>query len=320
MTRTQAAALAAAIACAVLAVLWLLPPAAAPDAASGPRLAPQAGAAVFASAQGSAMPPPAQRAADGMGLDVFLTGDLRYRLEALLLEAGEAPSPATLKERLAGLVPRHFTTADATRALALLERYVDYRVALGSVRPPADPGDPQALRAAIQARQRIRTQHFTEEEYQALFAQEDELDRHTLVRLEIERDHTLTDDQKQAALAAAESELGALHRAARTEALAHLTAAAQTAAFEANAVSEHERHVRRRARHGDAAAAQLAQLDREERDWQHRLDTYLAAQGARADPQQLQQLRGRLFTAEEQLRVEAALALRSQAAPTSTQR
>lgn len=68
---------------------------------------------------------------------------------------------------------------------------------------------------------------------------------------------------------------------------------------------------------GDAdTAQQLAQLDREERDWQARLDAYAAGK-ARNDPgPQLNQLRQQLFTPEEQLRIDAALALRQQARPT----
>lgn len=245
------------------------------------------------------------------GQDSFLDAGLRHRLEDLLLEAGEASTPAALKQRLATLVPRYFQPADAVRAQALLERYVDYRVALGALKPPADPGDPQALRAAVGARQRIREQHFAGEEYQALFAHEEELDRYTLARLEIERNATLTREQKEAALRDAEHELGADQRTARADAVAHLGVAAQTAVFDARGAGEHERYAQRQAQYGAAAARQLAQLDRQEQDWQRRLDDYAGAQARKMQPAELQQLRGQLFSAEEQLRIEAAMALRS---------
>lgn len=248
---------------------------------------------------------------DAGAQDVFLGTGLRHRLEDLLLEAGEAATPAALKQRFAGLVPRYFQPGDAVRAQALLERYVDYRVALGAIKPPVDTGDPQALRAAISARQRLREQHFAGEEYQALFAQDEELDRYTLARLEIERSTTLTTGQKQSALRDAEHELGAAQRAARAEAVAHLGVAAQTAAFEARGTGEHERYAQRRTQYGDAAALQLAQLDRQEQDWHRRLDHYAGAQERQLPPAQLQQMRDQLFLPEEQLRIEAALALRS---------
>jgi len=258
--------------------------------------------------------------ASGGDQDSFLDAGLRHRLEDLLLEAGEAATPSALKQRLAGLVPRYFQPADAVRAQALLERYVDYRVALGALKPPADPGDPHALRAAIDARQRIREQHFAGEEYRALFAQEEELDRYTLARLEIARNTAWTQEQKTAALRDAEHELGAAQRAARADAVAHLGVAAQTAAFDARGVGERERYTQRQAQYGEAAAQQLAQLDRQEQDWQRRLDDYAGAQARKMQPADLQQLRQQLFSAEEQLRIEAALAVRALPPPATALR
>lgn len=254
--------------------------------------------------------PLARAAATTVPPDPFLSSDLRHKLEAMLLDAGDAPTPAALKARLAGVVAGHFSASEATRALALAERYVDYRVALGEIKPPADAGDPRALSAAVQARQRVRERYFAGEEYHALFAQEEELDRFTIARLEIERHASLTPAQKQAALKDAESELGDAQKAARADAIAHVAVAAQTAAFDAQGLSEQARYAQRRSQYGDAAAQQLAQLDREEAQWQQRLSQYAAAREGKATEGQLQQLRQQLFSAEEQLRIEAALALR----------
>lgn len=226
----------------------------------------------------------------------------------MLLEAGEARSPAELKQRLAALIHRHFSAADAVRALALLERYVDYRVALGDLKPPADP---RALRQSIAARQQLRERHFAQDEHLALFAADDELDRYTLARLEIGRNAGLTAAQKEAGFNNAERELTAASRTARADSIAHVAVAAQTAAFEVQGASEHERHALRRAQYGDAAALQLAQLDREERDWQARLSHYAGAKERGTDGVQLEQVRQLLFSAQEQLRIDAALALRS---------
>ena len=88
--------------------------------------------------------------------DSFLTPNLRDRIEALLLEAGEAASPEDLKRRVEALVPAHFAPHEAARARALLGRYVDYRVALGALQLPADLGDPRALRDTVEARRRVR--------------------------------------------------------------------------------------------------------------------------------------------------------------------
>jgi len=239
----------------------------------------------------------------------FLASGLRFKLEDLLLEAGEAPSPAVLKQQLASLVSKYFSGAELPLAAELLDRYVDYRVALGAIKAPADPSDPEALRAVLNARRLVREKHFSADEHAALFAQEEELDRFTVARLEIERNPDLTAAQKAAALREAERDLSDGQRAARAEAVAHIDVASQSAAFEAAGVSEHERYNRRRRQYGDAAAQQLAQQDREERDWQARLGEY-AASKSRNDPAQLSRLRQQLFTPEEQLRLDAALALR----------
>lgn len=246
----------------------------------------------------------------------FLTHGLRLQLEDLLLEAGEAPTPAALKQQLAPLVPKYFSGAELPLAADLLERYVDYRVAQGAIKAPADPGNPEALRTVLNARRLVREKHFSADEQAALFAQEEELDRFTVARLEIERNPDLTVAQKAAAVREAERDLSDGQRAARAEAVAHIAVASQSAAFEAAGVSEHERYAQRRSQYGEAAAQQLAQLDRDERDWQARLDAYAAGKARNEPAGQLSRLRQQLFTPEEQLRVDAALALR-QAAPTT---
>ncbi|WP_366926015.1 lipase secretion chaperone [Acidovorax sp. 16-64-162] len=171
----------------------------------------------------------AQAAGAGVdGRDSFLTRELRNTLEALLLEAGDAADPATLKQRLAALVGRHFAPDLATRALAMAERYVDYRVALGQLRAPTDLADPRALRSALAEREQLRRQHFQDEEYEALFAHEAELDQYTLARLEIAHNPTLTAQQKELALREAQAALSPERQAERASATLHMTVAQRT--------------------------------------------------------------------------------------------
>jgi lipase chaperone LimK len=243
--------------------------------------------------------------------DPLLAPGLRYALEALLAAAGEAPDPQTLKQRLEALVGQHFPPDLATRALALAHRYVDYRVALGQLRPPADQTDPQALRTVMAERQRVRRQFFDGDEFDALFSQDLALDEYMLARLEIERNSALTPEQKRSALQEAEQALSPAVRAQRAEAVAHEGVAQQTAAFNAQGVDERTRHAQRSAQYGPEAAQQLAQLDREQGDWNARLDQYQQALASTQDPARLQPLRAQLFSPEEQLRLDAALAARS---------
>ncbi|GAA4418825.1 lipase secretion chaperone [Acidovorax lacteus] len=240
--------------------------------------------------------------------DPLLAQDLRNRLESLLLAAGEAESPQALKDRLAGLAGRFFPAELVPRALTIAYRYVDYRVALGELRPPADPSDPRALRAAMMERDALRRRFFDDQEHLALFEREEALDRLAVARMEIQRNPALSEQERAAALQSLEAELPAAERAARAEAIAHLGVAAQTQTFDAQGVDERTRHAQRSAQYGPAAAQALAQLDREQADWNARLDRYAQARQQAGDSQAL---RDQWFSAEEQLRLEGALGMRA---------
>ncbi len=246
--------------------------------------------------------------------DPLLGVGLRDTLETLLqeaLDAGPTTDAATLKRRLEGLVDRHFPAAVRERALALAGRYVDYRAALGTVAPPADLSDPKALRASMEERDRLRERFFEPGEATALFGGEAALDRHTLARLEILQDTGRSPQEKARALQAAEDALPAELRAARQAYATPQAVAEQTAALDARQADDATRHAERSARYGAAAADALARLDGEERQWQQRLDQYQQARATQGDGPALQKLREQLFTPEERLRVEGALALRS---------
>ncbi len=316
-SRTWAVA-AAVLALTTVAVVWWL---GGPAGFGAGDTHPSPAGATAASAGAQVQPSPAQGAdhsffarrraitTDGPA-DPLLVHGLRDTLEALLMEAGDASDPATLKQRLAALINQHFPAALATRALALAERYVDYRVALGSLRAPQDLTDPRALRDALEARHKVRLQFFDDAEYDALFAREADLDRYTLARLEIERNTQLSPEQRAQALQAADNELSAERRAERSTATEHMAAAAQTAAFNASNADERTRYAARSAQYGQAAAQAMAQLDREEQHWNQRLNQYSQARAQQGEGPGLQQLRQQLFSPEEQQRIDAALALR----------
>ncbi|WP_236749214.1 lipase secretion chaperone [Acidovorax carolinensis] len=327
VTRARARAVAAvALALTTAAAVWWLGAPALPGMGDphpvqgGAAAAPAGSLALPSSMQGTDTGFFARRQATGADrtIDPLLVDGLRDTLETLLLEAGNANDPAALKQRLATLIGSHFPAALATRALALAERYVDYRVALGQLRAPQDLTDPRAVRDALEARHKARLQFFDGAEYDALFAREAELDRYTLARLEIARNIQLTPEQRAQALQAADSELSQEHRTGRSAATEHMAAAAQTAAFNTQNADPYTRHAARSAQYGEAAAHAMAQLDRDEQHWQQRLDQYSQARAQQGEGAALQQLRLQLFSAEEQQRVEAALALRTLQPPAAT--
>jgi lipase chaperone LimK len=248
--------------------------------------------------------------------DPLLTADLRHTLELMLLEASipgndDLQNPAAFKQRLLARVPHHFPPGQVARATALITRYVDYRVALGGLKPPANPNDPEALRTALQARLQLRERHFTPTEYDALFAKDEALDRYTQAQLEIQRQAGLTPAQRQAAQQEAERIFTPQERAERAESQRHLAVGAQTAAMDAQGTSERDRYTQRATAYGPDTALRLGQLDSQERDWQARLSEYAAARDAKVSDSALLQLSERLFNEQERLRVDAALAARA---------
>ncbi len=248
--------------------------------------------------------------------DPLLSAELRHTLELMLLEASipgndDMQNPAAFKQRLLARVPHHFPPDQVARATALITRYVDYRVALGALKPPANPNDPDALRTALQARLQLRERHFTPVEYDALFAKDEALDRYTQTQLDIARQTGLTPAQRQAAQQEAERLFSPQERAERAESQRHLAVGAQTAAMDAQGTSERDRYTQRATAYGPDAALRLGQLDSQERDWQARLSEYAAARDAKVNDSALQQLGERLFNEQERLRIDAALAART---------
>lgn len=179
------------------------------------------------------------------------------------------------------------------------------------------------MRAALQVRDRVRQQYFSAEECEALFAQDERLDHFTLARLGIERQTQLSAEQKQAALATAAQGLSDSQRAQRSAAVQHLDVQKQTAALDSRNTPATEHHAQRSAQYGQEAASRLAQLDGHERQWNSSLDqgaqatAALPANASAEQRQQLDQLRQQLFTPEQQLRVDAGLALRAMARQTA---
>ncbi len=93
--------------------------------------------------------------------------------------------------------------------------------------------------------------------------------------------------------------------------MAHLGAAVQTQDFEARGVDERTRYQLRSATYGtDAAHRPWRAWTRKSAPGTRKLDDYAAAKAQAHDPAEMQALRERLFTPQEQLRLEAALALR----------
>lgn len=222
--------------------------------------------------------------------------------------------PHGFRERLAARAKAHFPPELAQSAVAFLNRYVDYLESLDALNLSSAKSDVAALRSLFEARKALRESFFAPEEYKALFARDDRMDRYTIARMEIEANAKLSAEERDQALANAANELTPDERAERKSWQLHLTAQSQTALFDAKQTSDEERFEARKTEYGEAAAQRLAELDRAQREWDARLTQYEQAlratrEGAMTEAH-LTALRDRMFNEQERLRLDAALSLR----------
>jgi len=271
-------------------------------------LAAARGLAVATTATASAEPRSQQQQAAPAAPDALLNSALVSIFDQVLSEA-QADSKATFMARAPALLAKYLREDWRVRALGLLERYVDMQEALRTMPPPA-PGDPAQLRRSLQAREALRRQYFAPEEIEGLFGDQIRQDNFMADKLEALANTALTPEQRTAALLRSEQAwLSPEQREVRKEAVAHVDVMQQTAALDARGASPQERFAARSEAYGYEVARNLAALDRENQDWNARLDRYAGASGA-----EQAQLRETLFNDTERLRLSGALAMRSAAA------
>lgn len=256
--------------------------------------------------------------------DAYLTPGLRMDIEDMVLEVLHDGSfdkdPAGFRQKLLERLKARHPPEYVARMQGLLERYVDYRMALG--RLDARGGDahsPDRLRETLGAMRTIRRQYFDDAEYDALFGASDRLDAFTLKRLEIQRNGQGSPADKAAALQALEAEMLTLQeRQHRTEATVGAAVQEQTGRYDAQATGAAQRLAERTQQFGADAARRLAGLDAEEAQWKARLGEYVQARAQQEAGQitmaQLDALRTRMFNPQEQLRLPGALELMGQPA------
>ncbi|MBD3640535.1 MAG: lipase chaperone [Marinobacter sp.] len=246
------------------------------------------------------------------------TKDLRVLFDFYLANLDTEPLPRALQRIRAALGQRLVEPA-LGQSLALLERYVSYRLALDEMDRQLPPGvtadgfDLTALRQRQQALEALRLSQFSPEENSAFFDDEQRLDNYTLARLEIERSETLSSEDKQQQLTSLEQQLPEAQRQARKRATVNGEIYARAEALKAEDASKEKLYQVRANALGAVAAANLAQLDEQQQQWQARLNQYAQARAriteAGLSPSdrdaEVEALRERLFSGREQVRVRA---------------
>lgn len=258
---------------------------------------------------------------------LIVNAELAYLFDYYLAGLGERPLEAIRAEILRELARRLPPAANA-EAQRLLDAYLAYKRALADVehglqQAPASPAAVTASadandatrRAAQRARQRLtamqqlRHNYFSEQEIAGLFSASDAYDLDAIARLELAAENTLSADQRQRQLSALDARLPVEARAERDAPAAVIRLEDTVAKARAQGADDNDIYRLRAATLSSSAADRLAEVDREQADWQRRISTYQTQRQqllqSASSQAALQQLRDAGFTPAEQKRLPA---------------
>lgn len=247
------------------------------------------------------------------GDKLVVDAELGHLFDYYLAGLGEKPL-AAIRSQIEAQLDQRLAPVPAREAKRLLGAYLAYRQALAGAEQalPAQADAATAARARLQAMRALRVNYFTAEESAGLFGASDAQDDDAVARMAILGDTALDEAQRQQKLAALDQQLSPAQRAARDAPLQVAALDESVKALRAQGGGENEVYRLRASTFTPAAAARLAELDREESQWQQRIIAYRAARAQQAglpggaqDAAALQQLRDASFTPEEQRRLGA---------------
>jgi lipase chaperone LimK len=288
---------------ALAAAIWL---AQRPEAAPHPVVARPAASAPFVRSMEGTRPDGDVR--QDAAQQLVVDAELAYLFDYYLAGLGERDLAAVRAEIERELERRLAPTA-AGQAKALLGKYLDYKRALASLEASLKPGKDMlsGARARRDAMLKLRTDYFTAQEIAGLFGSTDAYDADALARLEVAQDRQLSAAQRQERLARLDAALTPEQRAQREAPVAIMKVESAVAQMRAQGAGDNEVYRARAAAFTPEAAARLAELDREQAQWQSRIAAYLRqrSQLPPGDALALQQLRDAGFTAQEQKRLAA---------------
>lgn len=246
--------------------------------------------------------------ASGGRLDV--NAELAYLFDYYLAGLGERPLEA-LRAEIIRELERRLQPGPAAEARRLLDAYLAYKRALVDVERGLPPQTDPVLRARqrLTAMQQLRAAYFSNAEIAGLFSASDAYDIDAIAHLAIHSDASLSEAQRKQKLATLDAALPQKAREEKDAPSRVLRLEEAVNAARARGADDNEVYRLRSAALSPGAAARLADVDREEADWQRRIAAYQAQrrellQNA-APAATLQQLRERGFSADEQKRLPA---------------
>ncbi|WP_051710742.1 lipase secretion chaperone [Andreprevotia chitinilytica] len=272
-----------------------------------------------AAAQNSGPPAPDGQIEFDAAHQLLVNADLKARFD-FLLSLVDPPDPVAARLKLAGdLEHEGLSAAARAQALALFDRYVDYKRALATLKAPSGEFDAKSVLASLNTRTALRLQYFGQSDSTALFGDEDHYDRYMQERLAILQQQGLSDASRQAALTQLDQQrLSPEERQARQAPIAYLSVEDEVAKMRARGASNDDVYRERASQFGAPAAERLATLDQEQALWQQRLNNYrnaldqLNADGSLSASQRqaaIDALKSQRFSTAEQRRLDGALGL-----------
>lgn len=233
--------------------------------------------------------------------------ELAYLFDYYLAGLGEKDLLAVRTE-IERELDRRLRPAPAAEAKRLLASYLAYKRALADVenRLPHNADMAAGARARLAAMQQLRPQYFTAQQIAGLFGSADAQAADTIARLELAADRSLGEAERKARLAALDGQLPPALREQRAAPTRVLRLEESVQQLRAQGAGDNEIYRLRSAALSPEAASRLAEVDREQADWQRRIALYQAEHrklGNGAPPSQT--LRDAYFTPEEQRRLGA---------------
>lgn len=211
-----------------------------------------------------------------------ITAGIRRLFDYFLSAVGEEPLDTLLK-RIRAYLHHTLPATAAAEAERLLDSYVGYRRALEAI-PQVQTGSGQmdidAIRRQMQQVQALRSQFFTPDVIAAFFGNDDAYDRYTLERLAILQDKSLTPEQRATRLAALEQQLPAGMRDSMKVINQVQNLNALTQEWKQRGGSPAELRQIRESVVGTEATDRLEALDRENAQWDQRMNGWFAERAA----------------------------------------
>ncbi|OBV38225.1 lipase secretion chaperone [Janthinobacterium psychrotolerans] len=241
------------------------------------------------------------------GGTLVVDAELGHLFDYYLAGLGEKPL-AAIRSQIELELDRRLAPAPAREAKRLLGAYLAYKQALAGIEQGLAPSGNAPL-ARLQAMRALRPAYFTAQESAGLFGASDVRDDDAVARMAVLGDKQLSEAGRQQRLAALDAALTPAQRLERDapQQVSRLDDAVRT--LRAQGGGDNEVYRLRAATFTPEAAARLAELDREESQWQQRIIAWRAQKAALGagtqDAAQVARLNDALFSPDEQRRLGA---------------